>query len=153
MRKEAAVLCLKLAKIAMIFSLIVPEGFGRSERLIPKSECDKVASVEVRYNEFYELYLGHNSTDDEVREGGIIYKSLREAVNACCPGIPLNFTLVNQSVEYLVQEDILHLHELQKQRNTSHLVFYFPEFTSQGDLGNILVSEGMTNYMHITSSP
>ncbi|XP_028394247.1 uncharacterized protein LOC114518459 [Dendronephthya gigantea] len=126
---------LRLAKIAMIFFMIVPGGFAQSNRFVPEEECKEVASLEVHYNEFFELYLGHNGTHEELQEGGIIYKSLREAMNECCPGIPLNFKLVNESVEYLVQRDILLHHEAQKQQNTSHeLVFYFPEFTSQGNL-------------------
>ena len=108
------------------------DGNSTGKLLIPKEECEKISSVEVRYNEFYELYLGHGNGKDDIHEHGIIYQSLIRAVNACCPGMALNFTLVNRSVESLVQEDILHHHDVQ---NSSHLIFYFPELTSQGNLG------------------
>ncbi|CAB4009045.1 Hypothetical predicted protein [Paramuricea clavata] len=108
------------------------DGNSTRELLIPKEECEKISSVEVRYNEFYELYLGHSNGEDDIHEHGIIYQSLIRAVNACCPGMALNFTLVNRSAESLVQEDILHHHDVQ---NSSHLIFYFPEFTPQGNLG------------------
>lgn len=103
-----------------------------SGKLIPKEECDKISGVEVRYNEFYELYLGHGTENDEIQKHGIIYRSLSEGVEACCPGMELNFTLVNESIEHLVQEDILHHHAVQ---NDSKLVFYFPEFTTANKLG------------------
>ncbi|XP_028414374.1 uncharacterized protein LOC114537528 isoform X1 [Dendronephthya gigantea] len=107
------------------------DGSRSGEPLIPKQECNKISGVEVRYNEFYELYLGHDGANDELQKQGIVYRCLSEAVEACCPGMTLNFTLVNASVEYLVEEDILHHHGI---RNTSHLVFYFPEFTTKKDL-------------------
>ena len=100
---------------------------------IPKKECKKIAGVEVRYNEFYELYLDHDTANDELQKHGIVYRCLSKAVEACCPGMVLNFTLVNVSVEHLVEEDILHHHGIQ---NSSHLIFYFPEFTTKGELGN-----------------
>ncbi len=121
----------------------LPYVYGNStEGLIPKKECEKISGVEVRYNEFYELYLGHDTEKEEIQENGIIYLSLSKAVNACCPGMDLNFTLVNRSVEYLVQEDILHHHDVQ---NTSHLIFYFPEFTAQGNLGRWLYDQNNAN--------
>lgn len=103
---------------------------------IPKEECDKISGMEVRYNEFYELYLGHKNDNNTLEEGGIIYQSLTKAVDACCPGMRINFTHVNNTIEHLVQDDILHHHDVQ---NSSHLVFYFPEFTSQGKLGKYWV--------------
>jgi hypothetical protein len=120
-------------KTVLLFLLVCCYAYGSArELLIPKKECEKVSSVEVRYNEFYELYLGHGNEKDEIQEHGIVYRSLIGAVEACCPGMVLNFTLVNRSVESIVQEDILHHHDVQ---NGSHLIFYFPEFTSQGNLG------------------
>lgn len=118
----------KIVFLTLLF-VVFPSALGKN--LIPKEECDKIGGVEVRYNEFYELYLGHVQDSDVLHEKGIIYRSLRGAVNACCPGMELNFTLVNESIEYLVQEDLLHHHKVQ---NSTHLVFYFPEFTSQGNL-------------------
>ena len=127
-----------LTKCVLLFILflnILPciSCFSTKE-LIPKKECDKISTMEVRYNEFYELYLGHTKGNDKLQKHGIIYQSLTKAVNACCPGLNLSFTLVNESVESLVQEDILHHHHVW---NESHLIFYFPEFTSQAKLGNV----------------
>lgn len=87
----------------------------------------------MRYKEFFELYLGHSLEDNEVEKQGIIHRSLSKAVNDCCPGMTLNFTrLENTSIEHIVQEEILH-HHLEA-IPASHLVFYFPEFTTQGNL-------------------
>ena len=127
-------LLLKTVLFVGLFSAF-PYVYGNSIReLISKKECEKISGVEVRYNEFYELYLGHDKEKDEIQEYGFIYMSLSKAVNACCPGMDLNFTLVNRSAEFLVQEDILNHHDGQ---NSSLLVFYFPEFTAQGDQGNL----------------
>lgn len=118
----------------ILLSTDLPNASGKKThgKLIPKKECDKISGVEIRYNEFYELYLGHGVENDQIQKHGIIYRSLTEAVDACCPGMELNFTLVNESIEYLVQEDVLHHHAVQ---NESKLVFYFPEFTTQNKLG------------------
>ena len=125
---QRAAFCLSLVLLAL-----PSHAFGnKAKPLIPKEECNRISGVEIRYNEFYELYLGHGSENDELQKHGIIYKSLAGAVNACCPGMELNFTQVNESVEYLVQEDILHHFDI---NNDSKLVFYFPEFTDQGNLG------------------
>ena len=126
--------------IVILLSIGLPNALGKKAygKLIPNKECDKVSGVEVRYNEFYELYLGHGKEDDQIQKHGIIYRSLTEAVEACCPGMELNFTLVNESIEYLVQEDVLHHHAVQ---NDSKLVFYFPEFTTQNKLGMYACSE------------
>ena len=103
------------------------------ESVVSKEECDKIGGVEVRYKEFFELYLGHSLEDNEVEKQGIIHRSLSKAVNDCCPGMTLNFTrLENTSIEHIVQEEILH-HHLEA-IPASHLVFYFPEFTTQGNL-------------------
>jgi hypothetical protein len=120
--------------LVLLFHTFFKANAESTKELIPKKECERISGVEVRYNEFYELYLGHDTDKGEVQEQGIIYKSLAKAVNACCPGMELNFTFVNTSVEWLVQDDILHHHEVQ---NSSHLIFYFPEFTSQGNLGTM----------------
>ena len=125
-------LLLKTILVLVLFDILCKLKGESIRRLIPKKKCDKISGVEVRYNEFYELYLGHDADNDQVHKNGIVYKSLNKAVNACCPGMELNFTLVNTSVEWLVQKDILHHHEA---RNNSRLIFYFPEFTSQGNIG------------------
>ncbi len=124
-----------------IFSLLFTVAFAcvcgnKTVGIVPQHECNRISGMEIRYNEFYELYLGHDSKYDELQEHGIIHRSLRGAVNACCPGLKLNFTHVDESIEDLVQEDILHHHDLQRQQNSSNLVFYFPEFATQGKLGN-----------------
>ena len=130
MRREP--LLVKPMLFLILFIALPYVGGKNSSNLISKKECEKISGVEVRYNEFYELYLGHGSENDELQEHGIVYRSLTGAVETCCPGMELNFILVNESVEYLVQEDILHHHGV---KNDSKLIFYFPEFTSQGNLG------------------
>ena len=134
MRAES--LLLKTVLFALLFNIFhVCVSYNSTVGKIPKEECDKISGMEVRYNEFYELYLGHKNYDNNtLEEEGIIYQSLTKAVDACCPGMTINFTHVNETIEHLVQEDILHHHDVQ---NSSHLVFYFPEFTAQGKLGNI----------------
>ena len=122
----------KIFLFFVLFNVFFKANGKLHRELIPEKECEKISGVEVRYNEFYELYLGNDEEKGELQKHGIVYKSLNKAVNACCPGMEVNFTLVNTSVEWLVQEDILHHHGVQ---NNSHLVFYFPEFTSQGKLG------------------
>ena len=129
---EAEFLLLKTVLFTLLFDVFHHVSCDETGRIIPKEECDKISSMEVRYNEFYELYLGHKNDNNALQEQGIIYKSLTKAVDACCPGMGINFIHVNDTIEHLVQDDILHHHGM---GNSSHLVFYFPEFTAQGKLG------------------
>lgn len=116
----------------LVLSNFVLSHGDRGTGLISKEECDRVGAVEIRYNEFFELYLGRRLGSDKLEENGIVYNSLTKAVGACCPGMDLNFTLItNQTIETLVQDDILHNH---KKTNETHRIFYFPEFTEQGQL-------------------
>jgi F0F1-type ATP synthase membrane subunit c/vacuolar-type H+-ATPase subunit K len=101
---------------------------GEGQGYAGEHACNRVSNVEIRYKDYFEIYLGFNRTSQSVGEDSFFYNYIKAAVNECCNFMDLNFTKLNSS-EMEVEEIALWA-LVNDTAIPRPFVFYFPEFAT-----------------------
>ena len=89
--------------------------------------CNRISNVEIKYKNYFEIYLGFNTTSQSVAKESFFYNFIKAAVNDCCNFMDLKFTRLNSS-ESEIEELALKAFVEYNATIQKPLVFYFPEF-------------------------
>jgi hypothetical protein len=131
-----------------ILMLCFPGGEGQG--YAGKRACNRVSNVEIRYKDYFGIYLGFNRTSQSVDEDSLFYNYTKAAVNECCHFMDLNFTKLNSS-EMEVEE--LALTAMSNGNDTAiprPFVFYFPEFATSKEK---IVYDYELSFIKLSRSP
>ena len=110
--------------------LILLSHLNPAQSYLEKEICDRISNVEIRYKDYYDVYLQYNEATQSVGNVSAFYVYITSAVEGCCQGMPLNFTRLNSSKSDIEESA---LNALPTEDNTSiprPFVFYFPEFAA-----------------------
>ena len=141
----------KSASVFIMLCMIFSRVAGDSDFRLPFEYCQNVSEVEIRFNDYYAVYLStsmngkaatygvNGSEKQEVDRNGMVVRIINEAVTACCPNVNVSFVRFgNREAKYpistLAQRDVFR-YTFRPRNNTidpKKFIFYFPEFSDKG---------------------
>ena len=127
--------------------LLVLFRLAQANKNFSSELCDNISKIIVRYRDYYNIFLGQNSTTKEVEKSGAFYQYITKAVPNCCRNLTVEFIYENATELDTVELVMANL--TSSKREPRPFVFYFPEFT---DTREKYVYDFELNFVKLASS-
>lgn len=114
--------------IRLVFFLVCALTCCVAENMIPAHICSGIKKVEIRYRNYYDIYLGNSVFIPELRMDGIHVRVIQNAMAGCCNTTELEF-IFDKTVKTDIEEDVVDI--VLKERSTSTFKFFYPEFADK----------------------
>lgn len=117
-----------VAVIRLVFFLAFALTGCVGNSMIPSSICSGIKKVEIRYRNYYDIYLGNSLFLPELRMDGIHVKVIQKATSVCCNTTKLEFVF-DRTVKTDIEESYVDIVVNDPTRST--FTFFYPEFADK----------------------
>ena len=114
--------------IRLVFFLACALACCVGESMIPPSICSGIKNIEVRYRNYYDIYLGNSLFLPELRMDGIHVRVIEKATAVCCNTTKLKF-IFDRTVKTDIEESYVDI--VLNDPTSSTFTFFYPEFADK----------------------